>query len=133
MAADRWTTTPGNSTEHSAIAWRFSICTNPLSLKYTDLYNVGLQWAKRLMLTGDTINGPETQQIGLVLKSVPMENLEQEVEQLADRLEMIDPDLLSANKRIINMALELMGRERCSEWRLKTTFVVTTRKVRRVT
>ena len=85
------------------------------------------------MLTGDTINGPETQQIGLVLKSVPMENLEQEVEQSADRLEMIDPDLLSANKRIINMALELMGRERCSEWRLKTTFVVTTRKVRRVT
>lgn len=73
------------------------------------LYNVGPQWAKRLTLTGDTINGPEAQQIGLVLKSVPMEYLEQEVEQLADRLAMIDPDLLSANKRIINMALELMG------------------------
>ncbi len=73
------------------------------------LYNIGPQWAKRLTLTGDTINGPEAQQIGLVLKSVPMEYLEQEVEQLADRLQMIDPDLLSANKRIINTALELMG------------------------
>ncbi len=43
------------------------------------------------------------------MKSVPKEHLEYEVEQLADRLCKIDPDLLSANKRIINMGLELMG------------------------
>jgi enoyl-CoA hydratase len=35
--------------------------------------------------------------------------LEQEVEKLADRLSKIDPDLLSSNKRIINLGLELMG------------------------
>ena len=73
------------------------------------LYNVGAQWAKRLMLTGDSITGAEAQQIGLVLKAVPKQHLENEVEQLADRLELIDPDLLSANKRIINQGLELMG------------------------
>lgn len=73
------------------------------------LYNIGPQWAKRLTLTGDTITGKEAAHIGLVLKSVPKDLLEQEVEQLADRLAMIDPDLLSANKRIINLALELMG------------------------
>ena len=73
------------------------------------LYNVGPQWAKRLMLTGDMISGAEAQQIGLVLKAVPKEHLENEVEQLADRLCMIDRDLLSANKRIINQGLELMG------------------------
>jgi len=73
------------------------------------LYNVGPQWAKRLTLTGDSVTGVEAQQIGLVLKSVPPEYLEQEVEQLADRMAMIDPDLLSANKRIINQGLELMG------------------------
>jgi len=73
------------------------------------LYNVGPQWAKRLTLTGDTITGKEAAEIGLVLKSVPPDLLEQEVEQLADRLSMIDPDLLSANKRIINLSLELMG------------------------
>jgi enoyl-CoA hydratase len=73
------------------------------------LYNVGPQWAKRLTMTGDTVTGKEAQQIGLVLKSVPREHLEHEVEQLADRLAMIDPDLLSANKRIINLALELQG------------------------
>jgi len=73
------------------------------------LYNVGPQWAKRLTMTGDTITGKEAEEIGLVLKSVPPDLLEQEVEQLADRMAMIDVDLLSSNKRIINMGLELMG------------------------
>ena len=73
------------------------------------LYNVGPQWAKRLTLTGDSVTGKEAAQIGLVLKSVPADLLEQEVEQLADRMALIDPDLLSANKRIINLGLELMG------------------------
>ena len=73
------------------------------------LYNVGPQWAKRLTLTGDTVTGSDAQSIGLILKSVPGENLEQEVEGLASRMSHIDPDLLSANKRIINTGLELMG------------------------
>ena len=73
------------------------------------LYNVGPQWAKRLTLTGDTITGAEAQSIGLILKSVPGEYLEREVEGLASRMALIDPDLLSANKRIINTGLELMG------------------------
>ncbi len=73
------------------------------------VYHVGPQWAKRLLLSGDMITGAEAQQIGLVMKAVPKEHLEGEVEQLADRLAMIDPDLLSANKRIVNLALELMG------------------------
>ena len=73
------------------------------------LYHVGPQWAKRLTLTGDTITGAEGAQIGLVLKAVPADLLEQEVEGLLDRFAMIDPDLLSANKRIINLGLELMG------------------------
>ena len=73
------------------------------------LYNVGPQWAKRLTLTGDTVTGAEAQEIGLVLKAVPRDLLEQEVEGLASRMAHIDPDLLSANKRIVNMGLELMG------------------------
>jgi len=73
------------------------------------LYNVGPQWAKRLTLTGDTVTGAEAQDIGLILKAVPPELLEQEVESLAARMAHIDPDLLSANKRIINTGLELMG------------------------
>jgi enoyl-CoA hydratase len=73
------------------------------------LYNCGPQWAKRLLLTGDTITGREAAMIGLVMKSVPPDLLEVEVEGLADRFALIDPDLLAANKRIINLGLELMG------------------------
>ena len=73
------------------------------------LYNIGPQWAKRLTLTGDTITGAEAQQLGLVMKAVPLAHLEAEVEQLADRFALIDPDLLTVNKRVINLALELMG------------------------
>lgn len=73
------------------------------------LYMVGPQWAKRLLLTGDLIGGRDAATIGLVLKSVPAERLVDEVEALADRLALIDADLLSANKRIVNIGLELMG------------------------
>jgi enoyl-CoA hydratase len=73
------------------------------------LYNVGPQWAKRLTLTGDTITGVEAAHIGLALKSVPPDLLEAEVEGLLDRMALIDADLLAANKRIINVGLELMG------------------------
>lgn len=73
------------------------------------LYNVGPQWAKRLTLTGDTVTGREAARIGLVLKSVPQEFLEAEVEGLLDRMAKIDPELLAANKRIVNLGLELMG------------------------
>jgi enoyl-CoA hydratase len=73
------------------------------------LYHCGPQWTKRLLLTGDTLSGEDAAKIGLVLKSVPEEHLEQEVEGLADRLSWIDPEMLSTNKRIINVGMELMG------------------------
>jgi enoyl-CoA hydratase len=72
-------------------------------------YLVGPQWAKRLLLTGDTISGAEAERIGLVLKAVPSEQLDAEMDDLAGRMALIDVDLLAANKRIVNMALELMG------------------------
>ena len=73
------------------------------------MYHCGPQWAKRLQLTGDSITGADAAKIGLVLKAVPADALEDEVEGLADRFALIDPDLLAANKRITNLALELMG------------------------
>jgi enoyl-CoA hydratase len=73
------------------------------------LYLVGPQWAKRLLLTGDSIRGEDAAKIGLVLKSVPAADLGDEVAALAARLALIDSDLLSANKRIVNLGLELMG------------------------
>lgn len=73
------------------------------------LYNVGPQWAKRILLTGDAVAGPDAATLGLVLKCVPRDRLEAEVEALADRFAHIDTDLLAANKRIVNLGLELQG------------------------
>ena len=73
------------------------------------LYHCGPQWTKRLLLTGDTISGKDAAKIGFALKSVPADLLEAEVEGLADRLAHVDTALLAANKRIVNLGLELMG------------------------
>jgi len=73
------------------------------------LHHVGPQWSKRLLLTGDTVSGAEAAQIGLALKSVPADELAAEVDGLARRLALVDRELLAANKRVINLGLELMG------------------------
>jgi enoyl-CoA hydratase len=73
------------------------------------LYHCGPQWAKRLLLTGDSLSGRDAAEIGLALKCYPAAELETEVMRLADRMGLVDPHLLSANKRIVNLGLELMG------------------------
>ena len=72
-------------------------------------YLVGPQWAKYMLLTGDSISGMQAADIGLILKSVPPDSLESEVESIASKIERIDIELLSPNKRIVNLAMELMG------------------------
>ena len=72
-------------------------------------YLVGPQWAKYMLLTGDFISGEEAARIGLVLKSTPIDELEETVEELADRMAMTHPDFLAGNKRSVNLALELQG------------------------
>ncbi|MEE3329145.1 MAG: crotonase/enoyl-CoA hydratase family protein [Myxococcota bacterium] len=73
------------------------------------LYNCGPQWTKRLLLTGDSVSGEDAARIGFAMKSVPPEFLESEVEGLADRFAQVDVALLAANKRIVNLGMELMG------------------------
>lgn len=73
------------------------------------IYHVGPQWAKRLLMTGDVIRGKDAARIGLVLKAVADEKLDAEVDALARRIALVDPDLTAAHKRIVNAGMELMG------------------------
>lgn len=73
------------------------------------VYHLGPQWAKRLLLTGDTLSGKDAAKLGLVLEAVPADELESYVDELVDRMTWIHPDMLAATKRQTNLALELMG------------------------
>jgi enoyl-CoA hydratase len=74
------------------------------------LYHLGPQWTKRLVLTGDTISGTQARDIGLVVATAPADALDHVVLELAGRMALIARDLLVANKRVVNMGVELMGR-----------------------
>lgn len=73
------------------------------------IYHVGPQWAKRLLMTGDKLTGADAVKIGLALDVVPAAELDAEVTALALRVAAVDAELLSAHKRIVNLALEQMG------------------------
>ena len=83
------------------------------------LYHCGPQWAKRLLLTGDLLTGKDAVEIGLALKSYPATELETEIMRLADRMGLVDPHLLSANKRLVNLGLEMMGARTISAYRCR--------------
>jgi enoyl-CoA hydratase len=74
------------------------------------LYHLGPQWTKRLVLTGDTLTGAQARDVGLVVATAPAEALDGVVLELAQRMALIGRDLLVANKRVVNMGVELMGR-----------------------
>ena len=74
------------------------------------IYSVGPQWAKRMLLTGDLIDGEKACQIGWAVEAVPATDLDDTGLKLATRMSHIGKDLLTANKYIVNKAVELMGR-----------------------
>lgn len=72
-------------------------------------YLAGPQWAKRMMLTGDPIDGKTAEKIGIILEAVPADKLEEAVNTLAGRIANIPTDLLIPNKALVNKAMAIMG------------------------
>ena len=52
---------------------------------------VGWRKAKELLLTGIEIDGKEAERIGAITKAVPLNQVDQEVEKLCDRLKICAP------------------------------------------
>jgi enoyl-CoA hydratase len=73
------------------------------------VYRLGLEAAKRYMLTGDAIDAPAALRIGLVSEIAPAEELPGIVERFARRFENIPWNQLALNKLLINQAYENMG------------------------
>jgi enoyl-CoA hydratase len=73
------------------------------------VYRLGPERAKRMMFTGDKITGSEAEKLGLVLKAVPPEELDAEVEALAQRMATVPINQLMMQKLVINQAIEAMG------------------------
>lgn len=73
------------------------------------VYRVGAERAKRMLLTGDLIDGREAEEMGLVYESVPAGELDDAVRELAERMAGVPTNQLMLQKLMVNQAYENMG------------------------
>jgi enoyl-CoA hydratase len=73
------------------------------------VYRMGLEQAKRYLLTGDEIPAPEAARIGLILESVPDGDLQERALALARRMAHLPVNQLQMLKLLCNQTAESMG------------------------
>jgi len=73
------------------------------------VYRLGAEKAKRMLLTGDLVDGKEAEMLGLVLEAVPAAELDDRVEHWAKRMAGVPKNQLMMQKLMINQALDTMG------------------------
>ena len=84
------------------------------------VYRLGAEKAKRMLFTGDKITGREAADLGLVLKAVPADQLDDAVEEMAARMATVPINQLAMQKMVINQAIEQTGMQQTQ--RLATIF-----------
>ncbi|MDU8928463.1 crotonase/enoyl-CoA hydratase family protein [Alisedimentitalea sp. MJ-SS2] len=70
------------------------------------VYRLGPERAKRMLFTGDKITGREAAEMGLVLKAVPDDQLDDAVEEMAARMASVPVNQLAMQKMMINQPME---------------------------
>ena len=75
------------------------------------VYRLGPQRAKRMLFTGDLIDGRTAAEWGLALQSVPAAELDAAVIALAERIAGVPKNQLMMHKLTINQAVDAMGLE----------------------
>ena len=73
------------------------------------VYRLGPEKAKRMLLTGDTIDGRQAAEWGLVIDSVPADQIDARVEEMADRMAGVPINQLVMQKLMVNQAFDNMG------------------------
>ena len=73
------------------------------------VYRLGAEKAKRMLLTGDTVDGRAAKAMGLVYDAVPAKDLDAAVNALARRMAGVPKNQLMMQKLMINQAYENMG------------------------
>ena len=73
------------------------------------VYRLGLEHAKRLMLTGEPLSGVDAARLGLASRAVPADRLPAAVDEVARRLTTIPLSQLAMSKLLVNQAYENMG------------------------
>ncbi|MDG2262826.1 MAG: enoyl-CoA hydratase-related protein, partial [Actinomycetota bacterium] len=70
---------------------------------------LGMRKAMEMMLTGDSVDGIEAARLGWANKSVPAEELEDQVLSVAQRICGVPAELVQLNKRVVHRQMEIMG------------------------
>ena len=73
------------------------------------VHRIGPEKAKKMLFTGDKINGKEAEKIGLILESVSPEKLDERVEELANKIKTVPINQLAMQKMVINQYMETSG------------------------
>jgi len=73
------------------------------------VFRIGAEKAKRMLLTGDLIDGRQAKEMGLVYDAVPAAELDAAVDALASRMAGVPKNQLMMQKLMINQAYENMG------------------------
>ncbi len=73
------------------------------------VYRIGLEKAKRYLLTGDEISAGKAAEIGLILEAVPDDELQHRARELAARIALVPLNQLVMLKLLCNQTIENMG------------------------
>jgi enoyl-CoA hydratase len=70
---------------------------------------IGQKRTRELLLTGDLIGAAEAERIGLVNRVVPADRLGGAVDELAEKLARVPPDVMAPTKLMLNRAMDAAG------------------------
>ncbi len=73
------------------------------------VYRLGAERAKRMLFTGDLVEGREAARLGLVLEAVPRARLDARVAEIAARIASVPKNQLMMQKLLVNQAYDAMG------------------------